>query len=129
MSDPTERELDAIHAARERQYSGAWFHDLLAGRLGPGETYWMGWLGVALVVLPSLFLGYLLIGGVSLRLAEILAGLVMLAIGAYRLALLRALAISLRREPAGGWGRAGLALTALDAALWLMAAGWLLTPR
>lgn len=132
MNNLTQAELAAIRAARDRQYSRDWFAELIGGRLGPGETFWMGWLGVVLIAIPSLLLGYLLLGGLNRTVATLFAVAVLAGLALYRLVLLRALWRSLRRQPrVCGWGWAGLVLTALDVlglalaslALWLLLRG------
>lgn len=118
MANPTQAELDAIETERRGFFSRDWFARLLSGRMAVGDSFWMGNFGVALALVPVLFMIALALAVVAPGAMTVGLALALLLTGIYRLALLRALWISLRR--AGwrplGWGIAGLVLTAAIAA-------------
>ncbi len=114
MTNPSPQELRAIHAARHRSFTPRWFAALFGGRLGVGETFWMGNLGVALVVVPvALVILLLLLRVDAVGAASAFKSELALLLGLYRAALLRGLWASFRASPLrDGWGWTGLALTA-----------------
>ncbi|MBN2741977.1 MAG: hypothetical protein JXR35_13855 [Rhodobacteraceae bacterium] len=54
MANLSKSELDAIHAERTKFFTPQWFGDLFSGRLSPGDTFWIGNYGPALIVVPLL---------------------------------------------------------------------------
>ena len=129
MPDMNPEEWQAIKAERARIFRPAWFADLLAGRLGLGDTFWIGNYGVALIFVPAILLVNVLLvnfaPGVVGPVLAVLVGLV----GLYKLALLRAVWITAGRTPeVGGWRWAGVAITAVDVAATLAFAVVLLNP-
>ena len=100
MNNPSPQELRAIHAARHRSFTPRWFAALFGGRLGVGETFWMGNLGVALVVVPvALVILLLLLRVDAVGAASAFKSELALLLGLYRAALLRGLGASFRASP------------------------------
>lgn len=114
MTNPSPQELRAIHAQRARTFTPRWFAALFGGRLGVGETFWMGNLGVAMVVVPvALLILMLLLKSDATGAAGMFTSELFLGLGLYRAALLRGLWKSFRASPLkDGWGWTGLAATA-----------------
>ncbi|MFT3689775.1 hypothetical protein [Paenirhodobacter sp.] len=121
MPDIDPEELALIQSERARIFSPGWFADLLSGRLGFGDTFWLGIFGILLFVVP---VGVLVSGLIYARAQEgvmpflrIVCG----AMGLWRICILRALLIARRRTGArGAWPVIGLIWTVIDAAslLW-----------
>ena len=126
---PDAQTLSRIHAERARIFRPAWFRDLLAGRLGLGDTFWIGTYGVPVVAVfaaAGLFCLLLILrrlpglGGILDSPQPWLVALALLN-AAYSLLLTRAVWIAARRCPEVGlWRWVGLALTALQAGLALL---------
>ena len=115
MPNPTRAQLEAIADDRRRQFRGGWFARLLSGALSVSDTFWLGNLGPALVMVPLGVIGVMLLelaapGAVAGFLRAVIA-----LVGLYQLALARALWLALRRTKAKGgarvWGWVGLLLT------------------
>ena len=56
MQDMPQKELDAIEAERAKLFTSPWFGDLIHGRLGFGETFWMGFWVLPLIAVPVVVL-------------------------------------------------------------------------
>ncbi|MEC3860196.1 hypothetical protein VK792_02770 [Mesobacterium sp. TK19101] len=52
MADPTQQELAEIAETRAEIFRPAWFGRLFGARLGLGETFWSGHVGLQLVAMP-----------------------------------------------------------------------------
>lgn len=115
MHDTPQSELDAITAERARIFSRKWFADLMSGRLGAGDTFWLGNYGIGLAIVPAVvLLAAILAAAAPQAMAPVLAVLAAVA-GIYRMALLRAFLIVTRRQDGPrGWFRAGAAIIAID---------------
>ena len=106
-------------AERRRIFTPHWFGDLLSGRLGLGDTFWIGNYGVALIIVPILVLVPLLTAiflgpGAHRIVSLVLYG----ALTVYLVLLTRAVLRTARRVPeVGGWRFAGIAITVIQAAL------------
>jgi hypothetical protein len=109
-------DLTAVALERRKIFRPEWFRDLLAARLGLGDTFWIGNYGVALVFVPLFFF----IGLVAPAffgqqayafLYPSFAGLSAI----YQFCLIRAVFICARRTPeVGGWRWVGVAFTVLN---------------
>ncbi|MFC5737078.1 hypothetical protein [Sinirhodobacter huangdaonensis] len=112
MTELTEREIEKIEAERAKIFTAPWFRDLVAGRLGLGDTFWIGNYGVLLGVVP---LVVLISGLLYAQLPDLLTPFLRLfaaALGLWRLVTLRALARARTRLAArGAWPIAGLIWT------------------
>ncbi|MBD3804446.1 hypothetical protein BMG00_10955 [Thioclava marina] len=122
MQDMPQSELDAIQAERAKFFTPRWFGDLFAGRLSPGDTFWVGNYGPAMVVVPALVLIALFTAMASPgHLGPLFGGTAILA-GLYRIAVLIGLFRSVARTPGPkGWRIFGLLWTVFEAAIliWL----------
>jgi len=97
MANLSKSELDAIHAERTKFFTRQWFGDLFSGRLSPGDTFWAGNYGPALIVVPLLVIVALFTAmAVPGRLGP-LFGSVALGAGIYRLLVLTGLVRSIAR--------------------------------
>lgn len=121
MPDLSPDQLEKIQSERAKIFSRPWFADLLSGRLGFGDTFWLGNYGVLLFVVPVV----VLISGLFYAQApdglmpflRIVGG----AMGLWRVCVLRALLITRgRTEARGVWPIIGLLWTLGEAvtALW-----------
>ena len=122
MANLSQSELDAIHAERAKFFTPTWFGDLFAGRLPPGDTFWIGNYGPALIVVPLLVIVALFTAMSAPGHLGALFGIVALVVGLYRLVILSGLLRSVRRTPGPkAWRWIGLFWTLLEAALliWL----------
>lgn len=112
MAELTEREIEKIEAERAKIFTAPWFGDLVAGRLGLGDTFWIGNYGVLLGVVP---LVVLISGLLYAQLPDLLTPFLRLfaaALGLWRLVTLRALAKARARLGArGAWPVVGLIWT------------------
>lgn len=112
MTELTEREIEKIEAERAKIFTAPWFRDLVAGRLGLGDTFWIGNYGVLLGVVP---LVVLISGLLYAQLPDLLTPFLRLfaaALGLWRLVTLRALAQARTRLAArGAWPIVGLIWT------------------
>lgn len=112
MTELTEREIEKIEAERAKIFTAPWFRDLVAGRLGLGDTFWIGNYGVLLGVVP---LVVLISGLLYAQLPDLLTPFLRLfaaALGLWRLVTLRALARARTRLAArGAWPIVGLIWT------------------
>lgn len=104
---------------RRRIFTPGWFGDLLAGRLGLGDTFWIGNYGVGLIFVPVMVLLPLLLqvilgpGAFPLSSGILTAGLTL-----YLAALTRAVLIRARATPrVGGWRWVGVVFTLCHCAL------------
>lgn len=52
MADPTREDLVRIAEARAEIFRPAWFGRLFGARLGLGETFWTGHVGLQLLAMP-----------------------------------------------------------------------------
>lgn len=121
MQDPTPEQISQIQSDRAKIFSSGWFADLLSGRLGFGDTFWLGNYGVLLFVVPAVVLIsgllYAQAPGGLLPFLRIVGG----AMGLWRVCILRALLTVRRRTGArGAWPVVGLLWTLGEAvsALW-----------
>ena len=123
MPDLPQGELDRIARDRARIFTPAWFADLLAGRLGPGDSFWLGNFGVLIGVVPALTLVAGLVHAIR---PEALAGFLLAAtfaaMAVWQALVLRALLRvrgrgrvegRARQQAPGGWVMAGLVWTGL----------------
>lgn len=107
----------ATLSARKDYFRPAWFGALLRGRLGLGDTFWVGNYGVGLIFMPVLIIALLfgpmfLPAGIALWLGRA----VLAALALYFAVLTRAVFITARRTPeVGGWRWIGVFLTAAQA--------------
>jgi len=112
MAELTPREIEKIEAERAKIFTAPWFRDLVAGRLGLGDTFWIGNYGVLLGVVPVVVL---ISGLLYAQLPDLLTPflrLFTLALGLWRLITLRALAKARARLAArGAWPIVGLIWT------------------
>ncbi|RWR51872.1 hypothetical protein EOW65_03170 [Sinirhodobacter ferrireducens] len=112
MTELTEREIEKIEAERAKIFTAPWFRDLVAGRLGLGDTFWIGNYGVLLGVVP---LVVLVSGLLYAQLPDLMTPFLQLfaaALGLWRLVTLRALARARTRLAApGAWPIVGLIWT------------------
>lgn len=112
MAELTEREIEKIEAERAKIFTPPWFGDLVAGRLGLGDTFWIGNYGVLLGVVP---LVVLVSGLLYAQLPDLMTPFLQLfaaALGLWRLVTLRALAKARARLAArGAWPIVGLIWT------------------
>ncbi|RYG93044.1 hypothetical protein EU803_02755 [Loktanella sp. IMCC34160] len=104
---------------RRRIFSPGWFQDLLAGRLGLGDTFWIGNYGVGLIFVPAAvllpMLPQLALGPRALTLSS---GFLTAGLTLYLAALTRAVFIRARATPqVGGWRWVGVAFTLCHCAL------------
>lgn len=113
MNDLNQNALQDLARERAKIFTPQWFIDLFAGRLGFGDTFWLGNYGVLMFIVPMVVLISGLFYAQSapamlsfLRVFAALFGLWSLAIAA---ALWRAKG---RLGRIGGWGWAGLVWTA-----------------
>lgn len=129
MPDIPQTELDAIAAERARIFSPRWFADLLSGRLGAGDTFWLGNYGIGLMAVPAVMLLAAIIAGTTDASLSVFLAVVLGLAGIYRLAVLRAFLLVIRRKSGPrGWFRAGAAITAIEAlGFWGYAASVLLS--
>ena len=113
MSELNKKQLETLAVERARIFTPGWFGDLVSGRLGFGDTFWLGLFGVLLFVVPAvvLFAGliYALATPATMLFLRLVAGLY----GLWAALVLRAL---WRKGGRGGWPIAGLATTAVIAA-------------
>ena len=120
MQDTPQSALDAIRAERTRIFSRQWFRDLLAGRLGPGDTFWLGNYGTAMVIVPLvMLLAMILAISAPAAMPSTLAAIAAL-VGLYRITILRALVVTTRAAAGpNGWRWTGVVWTGIEAALLL----------
>ncbi|KFE34155.1 hypothetical protein [Thioclava atlantica] len=118
MQDMPQDEFDAIQAERAKFFTPRWFADLFAGRLSPGDTFWAGNYGPAMLVVPLLVLIALFTAKIAPgHLGPLFGGTAILA-GIYRIAVLSGLFRSVRRASGPkGWARIGIAWTIFEATL------------
>lgn len=109
MNDLTRKELEAIEAERAKIFTPQWFGDLLGGRLGFGDSYWLGNFGVLMFAVPAVVLiaGLLYAQAPGAMIPFLRAVAVIYA--AWLLGVLRAL---FRIGPKGGWPIFGMIWTA-----------------
>ncbi|WP_417807406.1 hypothetical protein [Thioclava sp.] len=122
MANLSKSELNAIHAERTKFFTPQWFGDLFSGRLSPGDTFWIGNYGPALIVVPLLVIVALFTAMAMPGHLEPLFGSVALAVGLYRLVVLSGLVRSVLRTPGPKvWRWIGVFWTLYEAALliWL----------
>lgn len=106
-------DLTAVAIDRQKVFRPAWFRDLLGARLGLGDTFWIGNIGVGLVFVPLFFV----ISLVAQSLADAPVAAVLFPVFAsfmalYHLLLTRAVFLCARRTPVvGGWRWVGVAVT------------------
>lgn len=119
-------ELEALAQERAKIFSRQWFADLLGGKLGFGDTYWLGNFGVMLFAVPAVVL---LAGLAYAQSQPLLVGLMRLCAGIFGLwllAVLRALwRVKARIGALDGWGWTGLIWTAGSAVGALLTAAML----
>lgn len=109
MNDPTQAELDRILDQRARIFTPGWFRDLIAARLGFGDTFWLGGYGILLALVPLVVLiSGLIYAQAPEGVTPFLRGVVGV-FGLWRIVILQAL---LRRGPRGVWPVIGI--------LWLL---------
>lgn len=114
MTNPSEKELHEIAETRAGYFSPRWFADLFGARLGFGDTFWIGNLGVLLFIVPLAIFASLMMAYVSPRALELLFKSVAGALAIYRIGVFQAVLRTGIRSPAPlGWRTAGIALTAL----------------
>ncbi|KPP93792.1 MAG: Triose-phosphate Transporter family [Rhodobacteraceae bacterium HLUCCA08] len=116
--DPPVNEFDDLaRPADDRRdiFRPAWFGRLLRARLGLGDTFWIGNIGVALVFVPvTVLVGVLASLVLSDRALDLVLAALLVGLCAYQIVLTRAVWIVARRTPeVGSWRWVGLALTAL----------------
>lgn len=112
MNNPTEAEIARIQAERAQIFTPDWFRRLLSGRLGVGDTFWLGNYAVLLGVVPLVVLvAGLLYAQAPGAMMPFLRGFA-LAVALWRLGIVQALwrARSTRRAK-GVWPVAGLLWT------------------
>lgn len=123
MAGPDHDELEAIFEERAKFFTPKWFGDLLAGRLAPGDTFWAGNYGPALVVVPLIVILALFTALISPGHLGGFFGSFAVAAGIYRIAVLVGLIRSVWRAEAGPtfWRWAGVLWTVFEAValIWL----------
>ncbi len=109
-----------------RLFTPGWFGDLLAARLGLGDTFWIGNFGTGLVLVPAHVVIVILlqiIGLGDLALARV-TGVFMVLLTLYFIALLRAVFLCARRTPeVGGWRWIGVIYTAMNVLVCALVSG------
>ena len=120
MNDMPQEELDAIIAERAKIFTPQWFADIFGGRLGYGDTFWLGNFGVLMFVVPA---ATLIAGILYAQAPGVMMPFLQIVVAAYALWLLGVLFAQIRIGPKGGWPifgviwTAGAALAALITAL------------
>ena len=123
MTNPTETELETIAETRARYFTPRWFAELLAGRLGFGDTFWIGNYGVQLFTVPAMVLVSGLIVALAPNALNTFLGGLFAASALWQALLLRALfKVSARTKARGGWAIAGFILTAISLIVALLGA-------
>ncbi len=121
MSELNRKQLETLAVERARIFTPGWFGDLVSGRLGFGDTFWLGLFGVLLFVVPAVVLLagliYALATPATVPFLRVVAGLY----GIWAALVLRGL--MLHKGARGGWQIVGAATTAcLAGAAFLTAA-------
>lgn len=62
-NNASREDIAAIIAERSRHFHLQWFKDLFSGRLSLGDTFWLGYLGSALIIAPVTFVFFILARG------------------------------------------------------------------
>jgi hypothetical protein len=104
--------------ARHAYFTPAWFLRLLGGRLGLGDTFWIGNFGVLLIFVPGFFaiFSILLMAGANPSVIPIVGGLWCLGMAVFYALLTRAVFVAAIRSPqADPWRWIGVAVTAANA--------------
>ena len=115
MPDIPQHELDDIAEEREKIFTPDWFKSLFAGRLAPGDTFWLGNYGVGLFVVPTIVMLALLLAMMAPASMGTVLGAVAGLFGVYRLAILRALVTASRATPGPkGWRITGIVVTLIE---------------
>ena len=113
MSELNKKQLETLAVERAKIFTPGWFGDLVSGRLGFGDTFWLGLFGVLLFVVPAVVLlaglVYALATPATVPFLRLVSGLY----GIWTALVLRGL---WRTGAHGGWPMAGLATTACLAA-------------
>ncbi len=116
--DETRRAVEA----RRRHFTPRWFYDLATARLDLGETFWVGNVGASLIFIPAGFAVVAPAAFISADAVRVALVAVLALLALYSLVVATALARLSLRASAGGWGWAGVAVTALLAAGYALAA-------
>lgn len=111
------KDLEQVIDQRREIFRPAWFKKLLAGKLGLGDTFWIGNFGIALVFVPILFLfaTVLLAFASDDALLNLSLAIVSALMTIYYTLLVRAVFRAAKRTPeVGGWRWVGVGYTALQ---------------
>lgn len=116
MTDMDKAALHEIAQTRAKYFTPRWFGDLMQGRLTPGDTFWIGNLGIWLFAAPALVLATMLLTIAAPETVIPMLVVASAALAVYRFALLRGLWITSRRcAPMHGWHWAAIIITLMIA--------------